>query len=209
MTLRVLFLGEGSSDEGLVPHIERIAAELDVPVAVSSPALDWISPPVGHSVADKLRAVRGLSDTYDLAVLQRDADRGPDQDRRDEIAAAVRTEWPGLAHMPVVPVRMLEAWLLLDEQAIRQVAGNPNGRMDLQLPRPSTVERIPDPKQQLKETLALASGAKGRRLAELQKRFPRNRHRLFELLDQEGPVSQVPSWHRFVTDLTTALTNRP
>ncbi|MCX5211295.1 DUF4276 family protein [Kitasatospora sp. NBC_00240] len=209
MTLRVLFLGEGSSDEGLVPHIERIAAELDVPVAVSSPALDWITPAVGHSVADKLRAVRGLSDSYDLAVLQRDADRGPDQDRRDEIAAAVRAEWPGLAHMPVVPVRMLEAWLLLDEQSIRQVAGNPNGRMGLQLPRPSTVERIPDPKQQLKDTLAVASGAKGRRLAELQKRFPRNRHRLFELLDQNGPVGQVPSWCRFVADLTDALTNRP
>lgn len=192
MTLRVLFLGEGTSDEGLVPHIERIAAEADVPVAVSSPALDWLSPPVGHSVADKLRAVRRLSDSYDLAVLQRDADRGPDQDRRDEIASAVAAEWPELAHMPVVPVRTLEAWLLLDEQAIRQVAGNPSGRMDLQLPRAATVERIPDPKQKLKDTSAVASGVKGRRLAEVQKRFPRNRHRLFELLDQQGPVSTVP-----------------
>ena len=208
MTLRVLFLGEGTSDEGLVPHIERIAAEADVPVAVSSPALDWLSPPVGHSVADKPRAVRRLSDSYDLAVLQRDADRGPDQDRRDEIAPAVAAEWPELAHMPVAPVRTLEAWLLLDEQAIRQVAGNPSGRMDLQLPRAATVARIPDPEQKLKDTLAVASGAKGRRLAEVQKRFPRNRHRLFELLDQQGPVSTVPSWCRFVTDLTDALTKR-
>jgi hypothetical protein len=34
----------------------------------------------------------------------------------------------------VVPVRMMEAWLLIDEMAIRRVAGNPNGRIPIELP---------------------------------------------------------------------------
>lgn len=205
MTLRVLFLSEGSSDEGLVPHIEKIAAEADIPVTVSAPELEWLRTPVGHSVAEKLRATRRLSDAYHLAVLHRDADRQGPRQRREEIADAVAREWPGLPHVPVVPVRMLEAWLLLDEQAIRQVAGNPRGRMDLCLPSSSAVENVADPKDRLKETLARASGLNGRRLRELHTRFPRNRHRLLELLDQDGPVAKVPSWQTFVADLGEAL----
>ncbi|MGW2746799.1 hypothetical protein [Streptomyces sp. NPDC001450] len=205
MTVRVLFLSEGTSDQGLVAHVEGIAADLGVAVTVSAPDLRWLRSSVGHSVADKLRTARDLGATYDLAVVQRDADRGSPDIRNAEIADAVGETWPGLPHVPVVPVRMLEAWLLLDEQAIREVAGNPRGRMPLELPKAAAVERVADPKQRLKDTLAKASGCKGRRLAELQQRFPRNRHRLLDLLDRHGPVGQVPSWQTFVADLSAAL----
>jgi hypothetical protein len=102
---------------------------------------------------------------------------------------------------------MLEAWLLLDETAIRQVAGNPKGKINLLLPKASNVENIADPKQQLKDTLAKASGLSGRRLADLQKpqRFSRNRQRLIELLDHEGNIRYVPSWKAFVTELEIGL----
>ncbi|MFJ4689799.1 hypothetical protein [Streptomyces sp. NPDC088766] len=205
MTARVLFLSEGSSDQGLVAHVEGIAADLGTQVTVSAPDLRWLRSSVGHSVADKLRTARELGATYDLAVVQRDADRGSPDIRKAEIAEAVSETWPDLRHVPVVPVRMLEAWLLLDEQALREVAGNPRGRIPLELPKAAAVERIADPKQRLKDTLAKASGCKGRRLAELQQRFPRNRHRLLDLLDRHGSVSEVPSWQAFVADLSAAL----
>lgn len=208
MTLRVVYLCEGSSDLGLVPHIERIAVQCDVEVSVSAPDLNWLSDqPVGHSVADKLRAVKRLSDEYELAILHRDADREGIEARRTEIAAAVKSTWPELSHIPVIPVTMLEAWLLLDEGVIRQVAGNPKGKMPLSLPKPSNVERIADPKQLLKETLARASGLTGRRLADFQKpqRFSKNRQRLIELLDYEGNIRHVPSWNTFVAELEAGL----
>jgi len=63
----------------------------------------------------------------------------------------------------VVPVRMLEAWLLLDEKAIRQAAGNPNGRQPLNLPSPSRLEERPDPKHDLHEALRTACALRGRR----------------------------------------------
>ncbi|WP_255308188.1 hypothetical protein [Streptomyces marincola] len=72
MTLRILFLSEGSSDGGLVPHVGKIAAQVDVPVIVSAPDLSWLRRPVGREVSDKLQAARKLSDDFDLVLLHRD-----------------------------------------------------------------------------------------------------------------------------------------
>ncbi|MDW4896921.1 DUF4276 family protein [Streptomyces californicus] len=205
MTARVLFIGEGSSDNGLVPHVESIAVRKGLDISVTVPDFGLLRLPTGHSVPDKIRAARGLGGSYDLTVVQRDADRGPAQDRRDEIEKAVEAEWPGLRHVAVVPVRMLEAWLLLDEACLRHVAENPRGRIGLDLPKGAAVENIADPKQLLKDSLARASEYKGRRLAQFQKRFSQHRLRMLELLDPEGPVTCLPSWRAFVEDLDAAF----
>ncbi|MBT2897831.1 DUF4276 family protein [Streptomyces sp. McG3] len=205
MTARVLFIGEGSSDNGLVPHIESIGVRKGLDVSVTVPDFGLLRLPTGHSVPDKLRAARALGGSYDLAVVQRDADRGPAQDRKDEIEKAVDSEWPDLRHVAVVPVRMLEAWLLLDEVCLRQVAENPRGRVGLNLPKGVAAETIADPKQLLKDSLARASEYKGRRLAQFQKRFSQHRLRMLELLDPEGPVTCLPSWRAFVEDLDAAF----
>jgi hypothetical protein len=49
----------------------------------------------------------------------------------------------------VVPIRMTEAWLLFDIDAIRQAAGNPNGTIKLNLPKLKRLEDIPNPKTKL------------------------------------------------------------
>ncbi len=207
--MRVLFLGEGSSDNGIAPHIETLAAEHGIPVALTVPDLSLLVGRVGHSVSDKLRALRRIGGEYDLVVVHRDADRGSPADRRREIADAIAAEWPDLAHVPAVPVRMLEAWLLLDEAAIRMVAANPNGRMPLGLPRVSSAEGIADPKARLKEALAQAAAVKGRRLEQFQRhdRFSYHRLRLLEMLDPRGPVMGLPSWRAFVEELDAAFTS--
>ncbi|WP_211212543.1 hypothetical protein [Nonomuraea coxensis] len=100
---------------------------------------------------------------------------------------------------------MTEAWLLLDERDLRVVAGNPNGRMDLNLPRPKSVETIPDPKAELTEKLALASGLSGRRLAKFRQRFPEHRRQLLDRINPAGPICDVPSWNSFNEDLLAGL----
>ncbi|HEY5835170.1 hypothetical protein [Streptomyces sp.] len=208
MTVRALYLCEGSSDMGLRLHIEEIAADEGKEILVTSPDFDRLRYPVGHSVADKLRAARKLNDKgsdYDLVVIHRDSDDGPPERRRREIAAAVSAAWPGLTHVPVIPVRMLEAWLLLDTAAIREVAGNPNGRVALGLPKPARAEAVADPKHLLKEAIAKASEEKGRDLRKLQNRFSENRRRLLQMLDRQGPVSQLASWKAFDAELREAL----
>ncbi|MFE0491740.1 DUF4276 family protein [Streptomyces griseoaurantiacus] len=205
MTLRVLFTGEGTSDNGLVPHIEAVAAEIGTQAVVTAPDFGRLGLTDCHAVADKLREVRNLGGAYDLVIVHRDADGVDPGKRHQEVAEAVASEWSDRPHVAVVPVRALEAWLLLDETAIRRVAENPRGRMNLNLPKGNAVERIADPKKLLQQTLATASGVSGRRLATFRGRFPRHRHKLLESLDPHGPVSALPSWQGFMTDLRAAL----
>ncbi|MEU4351757.1 hypothetical protein [Streptomyces sp. NPDC023838] len=210
MTVRALYLCEGSSDTGLRFHIETIAADMGREILVTVPELDRLPNKPGHSVEDKLRAAQQLSDSghvYDLVVIHRDSDREPPDRRRTEIAEAVAAVSPGVAHVPVIPVRMLEAWLLLDQSAIREVAGNPNGKVALNLPKPARAESVADPKAMLKQAIATASEERGRGLQKLQARFSANRARLLQMLDREGPIKQLASWQSFADDLRDALGN--
>ncbi|MFE5913577.1 hypothetical protein ACFQ6B_31445 [Streptomyces wedmorensis] len=205
MTVRVVYLCEGSSDEGIAFHIEQIAAECNVDIVLSIPDFRLLPGRVDRTVAGKLRAVQQLGGNYDLAIIHRDADRdGPDA-RRSEIADAVGEVCPEMGFVSLIPVTMTEAWLLLDENAIRQVAENPKGKMSLSLPKAAQVENIADPKERLKAVLALASDLSGRRLRDFQKRFSQNRRRLLEQLDCNGSITGVPSWRAFREELEEAL----
>lgn len=139
--------------------------------------------------------------------MHRDADREGRPPRLEEIDSAVRQVMPDVPHVPVIPIRMTESWLLLDETEIRRVAGAPNGKAPLNLPKPKSVESIADPKVFLQRTLALASGFSGRRLEMFNKRFSQHRRQLLEGIDHEGPIREVSSWHDFNTDLAAGLEN--
>jgi hypothetical protein len=205
MTKRILYLCEGTSDRGIGRHIERLAAEAGLATIVSTPDFSLLPKKPEPGIVGKLRAAARLGGTYDLVAIHRDADREPPEVRIAEIHAAMAAWHAELPCVPVIPVTMLEAWLLLDERAIRQVAENPNGRVPLELPKPKKVESIADPKQRLKDTLALASELTGRRLQKFQTRFPQNRARLLEMLRVDGPVTEVPSWRSFTDELRRAL----
>jgi hypothetical protein len=58
---------------------------------------------------------------------------------------------------------MQEAWLLFNEGALREAAGNPRGSVALELPRVTSLEGIPNPKETLHHLLREASGLSGRR----------------------------------------------
>jgi hypothetical protein len=58
---------------------------------------------------------------------------------------------------------MTEAWLMFDEQAIRRAANNPNGSVPIRLPPATRIERMPDPKKELKTMLRIASGLRSSR----------------------------------------------
>lgn len=164
MTPRALLLADGPSDEPLGRHIARIAQRHGFELNVVAPDLRRLNPPPGRDVAVRLDAIFAFDDAFDLVIVHRDAEGQNPQVRRDEVfsgVASIREQLPALA---IVPVRMTEAWLLVDEEAIRRVAGRPNGTEPLGLPTAGAVEQVPDPKQVLRQALELASGATGRRL---------------------------------------------
>lgn len=205
MTLRVLFLGEGTSDSGIVSHVERHAVRRGIDVVVTDPAVERLGSKGDGTLRGKLEAVLVFGGDYDVIVVHRDADNQGRQCRVDEIHAAVRDAKPSAACVPVIPVRMTEAWLLVEEQQIREVAGNPNGRKALGLPDPARVELVSDPKALLKEVLVRAADLTGRRREKFNQRFPQHRRQLLERIDPDGRIRKVPSWNSFIDDLDTGL----
>ena len=125
--------------------------------------------------------------------------------RRDEINAAIGSlrncavpPW-----VSVVPVRMMEAWLLNDEPAIRAAAGNPRGRGRLNLPGGRDIEGLPDPKALLHQALVDASGLGQRRRRALN---PRQLvYRVAELIDDFAPLDSLPAFARFSEDLRATI----
>lgn len=99
----------------------------------------------------------------------------------------------------VIPVRMTEAWLLTDEQAIRHAAGNPNGQTALNLPRISELEDVPDPKDMLYRALRTASGRTGRRLREFRENHAV--HLIFDRMKHFSDLKQSAAFQALEEDI--------
>lgn len=198
---RVTFflLCEGPSDEPLAGHIESLIARLGLGVN----EVIGIPRSGGGSVDDKLRTLVDDGVPFDFVAIHRDSDDRDPLPRIAEVTAAL--ERAGIPGVPVVPVQMTEAWLLLDERAIREVVGRPTGREPLDLPAPCDVEKTRDPKEVLKAALLAAAGSRGRRRKRARAQWFHYRRILLERLDIDGPVRDLPSWQRLVADLTATV----
>ncbi|WP_180542163.1 hypothetical protein [Nevskia soli] len=132
-----------------------------------------------------------------LLFVHRDAENQPPELRRREIASNLRNS--RVKHVPVVPVRMTEAWFLVDEKAIRLAAGNPNGTEDLNIPAIGKIESIPDPKKTLHDALLRASGRNARR----RSRFPIHErvYRVAEYLEDYSVLRALPAFELLQRDI--------
>lgn len=138
-----------------------------------------------------------------LLFVHRDAEKQPRQVRLAEIEKAVGRLSDSPPAVCVVPVRMTEAWLLIDESALRLAAGNPNGRVVLGLPRIRHLESLPDPKKTLFDLLKDATELPRRRLRRFRER--QARQRLAELIDDYSPLEALPAFQAFRKDLKRVL----
>jgi hypothetical protein len=168
--LEVLLICDGTSDAALAHPLRWLLSRSGYSGTLAIQTADFsraACPP--KRLEDKLEA--GLI-TYkpDIIFVHRDAEKQAHAERLEEIEAAVfKVKWKDHAKaIPVIPVRMLESWLLIDETAIRRAAGNPNGKDVLTMPLPSRLEAVADPKALLCRLLTAASGLKGRRLSKFK-----------------------------------------
>jgi hypothetical protein len=156
---------EGPTDRALVAILEWLLRETHRPDTVGHEFLPKSELQAHMPMAEHIATVI-QSFPCDVLFVHRDADRQPPEWRHKEIGEAVEQLKANGLTTPcvcVVPIRMTEAWLLMDEQAIRRAAGNPNGKQQLQIPKLKQLESIPDPKQLLHALLREASGKRGRR----------------------------------------------
>ena len=135
----------------------------------------------------------------DVVFVHRDAERESLEDRRAEIPLVLDRQ------VSVVPVRMTEAWLLIDERSIRAAASNPNGVIPLPMPKSRDLEGLPDPKDILRDLLVRASESSGRRLEKYKADLARRCHLVAEEIESFAPLRGLPAFRAFEADLGAAL----
>jgi len=204
MTLRYTLVGDGPSDRALMPILRWMLLQTGTASPLSA---SWADPRRLQARTNKLvdRLPRAL-DLYpcDLLFVHRDAEKEEPETRRDEIAEAL-----GHLNAPptisVVPVRMTEAWLLIDEAAIRHAADNPNGGIKLSLPNIKELENLPDPKEKLNEMLRTACDLSGRRLAQFKRDESVRRIRVADFVQDYSPLLYLSAFRRFQQDTYSLL----
>jgi hypothetical protein len=164
-TLRFTLVAEGTSDRVLIPILRWMLLR-------HHPEFEWMGqtadlhelPRPPRSLPQKIATASELFPA-DVIFIHRDSDREAPANRRREISDAIDSlrDSPARHWVPVIPVRMTEAWLLVSETALRSASGNPNGRTPLPFPSWRDLEAIPDPKAVLQNLLVDASGLSGRR----------------------------------------------
>ena len=198
MKINFILIGEGSSDLRLVDHIQSILIEEGFSeVSGEAPKFDLFKQPVGHSVEAKLNVIVEYFPDADLIFVHRDADNEGIDAREKEITKAASTLNLCGKVLPIIPVKMLESWLLADADAIRKVAGARNEVRLNRLPAINRIESVRDPKRLLLEILCEASQTQGARLKKFKSRFSEMRARLTYDLDAAGPVRQLESYAHF------------
>jgi len=190
-TLSVALIGDGKTDEMLWPIVrwslqDRYGDELPlrftgfVNRAARRPRI---------AVDEVIRRF-----APELIVFHRDAEGQDPQIRREEIPDLVDV-------VPVVPVRMTEAWLLIDAAAIANAADNPNFS-GLKMPELDRLEHIPDPKSVLESLLVQASDLAGPRR---RKRFSRDLTArvgaVADYIESYAPLRALSAFVRFEADL--------
>ena len=197
--LAITLVTDGTSDACLIPILDWIMRENCENVAYRVQHAREL-PPVREGLPMRLQAaVRKYP--CDVLIVHRDAERESLEDRLAEIHAATANLATRI--VPAIPVRMLEAWLLCDEGAIRSAAGNPNGGAPLGLPGGKPTDRLPDPKKALFEALVRASELSGRRLARFKPES--KRHRVAELIEDYSPLRALDAFTDFETAVVLAV----
>jgi hypothetical protein len=203
--LRYTLVGDGSSDRCLLP-INDLLLSQDPIVSERGFVPQWAdlrrSLPPPRDLSERIHRAR-REWPCELMFVHRDAESGTNVPRLTEIRAAFLDD--GLAQIPVVPVRMMETWLLIDERAIRLAADNPNGASTIPLPELRRLEDEAEPKELLLRCLVLASEKSGRRLDQFRRTLYRRVHRVADLIEDFSPLRRLPAFQQFEASAREAL----
>lgn len=140
----------------------------------------------------------------DILFIHRDSEGQPWEMRVEEIREAEATVQN--ICVPVITVKMMEAWLLHDRDAICMAAGNPSFFTELNLPKLNKLEELNDPKECLNQALkSAARPRKRRRKKATTKDFGRMRASVAENIMDYTPLLKLPAFKRFLENLKQAL----
>jgi hypothetical protein len=181
-------VGDGGTDRVLGPVIQWAIHRID-------PVVDILEP----EFRKRKGGVREFLEHYEtgsmLLFVHRDSETLSRAERLEEFRDVERDDV-----VPVIPVRMSEAWLLIDGPAIATAAGRPAAAVTV--PPLNQLESLADPKHELEKLLFAAAGnPSGRRLKQFRTSLTSRRVNVASLIDDFSPLESVPSFQKFQEDL--------
>ena len=204
--LRYTLMADGSSDRALLPILTWLLRRScgAIPIQAEFADLRRLSPSP-RKLSERIdRSVELYP--CDLLFVHRDAESAPIEEREAEIRKAIEESSveDSVRVVCVVPVRMQEAWLLIDEAALRRAAGNPNGTQPLAMPDVQKLEELADPKQLIRELLSQASGLQGRRLERFNWRS--SAHRVAGMIGDFSLLYKLAAFRRLAAEVERVAT---
>jgi hypothetical protein len=144
--IRHTLVSDGPTDGNLIPIIDwTLRSVAGVELTQGIRAEFWRLPEKPTTLAERLvKAVQLYP--CDVLLIHRDAEGDAPSVRYAEIRTAFQQSAQPLPAVAIVPIRMLEAWMMFDESAIRHASGNPSGTAKLKLPPLNKAESCSDPK---------------------------------------------------------------
>jgi hypothetical protein len=215
-TLVLAFYAEGRTDERFLPIVIQRTVE-QILAQRGRMAVDVLEPVVLNHTIDRkfqkreeriLEAAR-RSAGYHALIVHADADHPtPNQAMDERIRPGFERVYKAKERvcdklLPIIPVQMTEAWMLIDSEALRSVIGTNIEAQALGLPtRAQQVESDRDPKQTLIQAIqnAIADRPRRRRRINLGTVY----EPLARLINLER-LSAVPAYQQFVSDMTETL----
>lgn len=181
-------IADGGTDRVLVPIIQWAIHRLDPDVEILEPTFSKRKAPI-HDFLHTYEP-----DTM-LSFVHRDSENSSLDERLQEFANVVRNDV-----VPVVPVRMSEAWLLVDGSAIARAADRPSHIVIV--PEAAELERLADPKLRLEQLLFEAAGSPtGRRLKNFRRSIVDRRVSVASHIGNFSPLEALPAFVRFQQSL--------
>jgi hypothetical protein len=202
--LAVAFYGEGNTDYVFLKRIIQRTLEKMLPHIEILPLTDIHAN--GETQQDKMLAAAREAHGYGLLVFHLDAD-APDTKRaraerfdpayaytvqhRDEVIREI---------VPVIPVRITEAWMLVDFDAFREITRTKASQQDAKFPgKPHEVESVQNPKSVIQQAVNQAATSRRKRILLKDIYAP-----LAEQIDL-AELEKVPAYRSFRDELLHVL----
>ncbi len=139
----------------------------------------------------------------DLLFIHRGEEGQTVELRRKQISDALGAQNATAPAVCVIPVRMQEAWLLFDEMAIRKAAGNPNGKIPLEVPPLAAIEALPNPKGILFDLISIASELSANRRKNLKPQ--KLAYRVSESIDDFSALFELSAFRALGQELSEVV----
>jgi len=203
--LKYTLIADGSSDKTLLRIIKWLLDDLYPKMPTEGVLADFRGlPQPPKTLNEKLNAAKRFF-PYDIIFIHRDAESVSTkaiQQRLTEIGKEIG-EVEFNKSVCIIPIKMMETWLLIDVEAIKKAAGNRNFQGIINLPNIKKLEKEQQPKKLLHDLLKESCGLKGRNL----KNFNENKaiHLVAENIQDYSILRNLEAFRCFEKNLTTVM----